>query len=157
MGNKSSKGNSSAPVVTHKSAVQQQKTEAGGKAVVKVLVGIANLTPLGKVITKAAITIADKTDHGSATKYLGKTNSTVDMLPGGNLAQAIASSATHGKSDSALAKFDPKRQVVSKAQSTAKTTLHTIAPVQPSKRPSLASPPVSAKRPLTARLIPNKH
>ena len=65
MGNKSSKGNSSQPVVTHKSAVQQVKTEAAGKAVVKVLVGIANLTPLGKVITKAAITIADKTDHGS--------------------------------------------------------------------------------------------
>ena len=109
------------------------------------------------MITNAAITIADKTDHGSATKYLGKSNSTVDMLPGGNLAQAIASSATHGKSDSALAKFDPKRQVVSKAQSTAKTTLHNIAPATPSKRPSLASPSVSAKRPLTSRLIPNKN
>ena len=155
MGAKGSKSNSQ--VVTHKSAVQQQKNETAGKAVVKVLVGIANLTPLGKVITKAAITIADKTDHGAATKYLGKTNSTVDMLPGGNLAQAIASTATHGKSDSALAKFDPKAQVVSKAKSTAKTTLHSIAPSTPSKRPSLMSPSVSAKRPLTARLIPNKY
>ena len=66
MGGKQSKSQSSAPVVTHKSAVQQQKTEAGGKAVVKVLVGIANL--------RAAFR------EGGAKKKKKKTQSTLRMV-----------------------------------------------------------------------------
>jgi hypothetical protein len=104
-----------------KQAQQQQKTEADGKKVVKVLIGIAQLTPIGKALTKAAVTIADKTDHGSATKYLGKSNSSIDMLPGGALAQAVASASTNGKSDKVLAKYDPKAAIVNKGQVKATT------------------------------------
>lgn len=165
MGNKNSKGSSSHAVVTTKSANQQQKSETAGKAVVKVLIGVVNLTPIGKIITKAAIVTADKVDHGSATKYLGKTNTTLDILPGGNLAQAIASSATKGKSDNTLAKFDPKATVVKTVKTEAKSTLQVIAPAKPTIRPSLsqsapakkAIPSFSTKTmPRTGRIISPK-
>ena len=164
MGAKSSKSGSAVAkpsmVVTSKSAVQQQKTEKAGQAIVKVLVGVANLTPLGKVITKAAITIADKTDHGAATAYLGKSNSTLDMVPGGNLAQAVASVATNGKSTSVLSKFDPKAVVVNQAKTEAKTTIAKVAStstvskvIRPSLAPALS--PAVAKT-ITKRLVPPK-
>ena len=164
MGGKQSKAK---PALTSKQAVSNQKTEQAGHSIVKMLVGIANLTPIGRALTTASIKIADKVDHGSASKYLGPSNKTLDMVPGGSLAQAIASTATHGKSDSVLSKFDPKSTLMSKVKTEAKkSTLHNIAPSQPSKRPSLASPSVSAKRPSLAspsakrpltHLIPNKH
>ena len=166
MGGKQSKAK---PALTSKQAVSNQKTEQAGHSIVKMLVGmLANLTPIGRALTTASIKIADKVDHGSASKYLGPSNKTLDMVPGGSLAQAIASTATHGKSDSVLSKFDPKSTLMSKVKTEAKkSTLHNIAPLQPSKKPSLSTfspsqsskrlPSVSAKRPLNAHLIPNKH
>ena len=93
----------------------------------QIIVGIAELTPIGRELAKAAILIADKTDHGTASAYLGmgNTNSTFDMVPGGFLAQTIANDATNGKSGQALTTLvpDPKKMAMEDLKTVAKAAV----------------------------------
>ena len=89
----------------------------------KIITGIVAVTPIGKALLMASVAIADKVDHGSATAYLGQTNSTLNMLPGGNLIQQVASVASDGKSNDVLNKIDPKKMAMNDAKTIGKTAI----------------------------------
>jgi hypothetical protein len=93
-----------------------------------IIVGVISIMPLGGKTLKSVIGIADGADHGKASQYLNdgyKTNGTLDMVPGGMLAQSIANFATHGKSGDELNRYvpDPKN-LIQKEVFKSVSTLH---------------------------------
>lgn len=78
---------------------------------------------MGRAALTVSTLIADKATGGKATAYLGAQNSTLLMVPGGNLAQQIASVATNGKSNDTLNKFvpDPKTMAMNDVKSVGTT------------------------------------
>ena len=94
----------------------------GYKTATNIAIGVASLTPVGKALAQGAIAIADKVDHGSATKYLGAQNSTLNGVPGGYLAQAIMKEVDPNAQNT-LNKYDPKKSVMTGAKTVAKTAV----------------------------------
>ena len=94
----------------------------GYKTATNIAIGVASLTPVGKALAQGAIAIADKVDHGSATKYLGAQNSTLNGAPGGYLAQAIMKEVDPNAQNT-LNKYDPKKSVMTGAKTVAKTAV----------------------------------
>ena len=79
-------------VNTVKVEVAKPEFKDGLQKAVKVAVGVASLTPVGKRLVMASVAIADKvTGNNSASSYVGtdKNNSTLSMVPGGLLFQQV--------------------------------------------------------------------
>ena len=94
----------------------------GYKIATNVAIGIVSLTPVGKLAVKGAIAISDKVTGGKATGYLGAQNSTIGMLPGGVLAQAIMGSVDPN-AQAKLNQYDPKKSVMNNVKTVAKTAV----------------------------------
>ena len=87
-------------VNTVKTEVQKPEFIHGVQSATKILTGVISMTPIGKGLVKAiTLGTAAGGKSGQASEWMGSTNSTLDMVPGGMLAQSIASVATNGKSD----------------------------------------------------------
>ena len=117
-----------------KQTFTSDKAMAGYKTATNIAIGVASLTPVGKAMAMGAIAISDKVTGGKATAYLGAQNSTLDMLPGGYLAQAVVGAAD----PSAAAKMnsivpDPKKMLITDA-----TTIGKAAVTHPSSVGSVA-------------------
>ena len=79
-------------VAVVKKEVQKPTFLQGVQAATQITAGVLSITPIGKVIVKATVLIADKATHSdAASSYLGtnNNNSTLSMLPGGMLAQQV--------------------------------------------------------------------
>ena len=94
----------------------------GYKIATNVAIGVVSLTPVGKLAVKGAIEISDKVTGGKATDYLGAQNSTIGMLPGGVLAQAIMGSVDPN-AQAKLNQYDPKKAIMNDVKTVAKTTV----------------------------------
>ena len=85
---------------TVKTEVQKPEFIHGVQSATKILTGVISMTPIGKGLVKAiSLSTGAAGKGGDAAQWMGSTNSTLDMVPGGMLAQSIASVATNGKSD----------------------------------------------------------
>jgi hypothetical protein len=87
------------------------------KIAIGIILGIVNLTPMGKLLSTGVMGIADAASHGKASNFVNNgnnVNGTLAMLPGGMLAQQVANDSTHGKSGNVLGKFvpDPKKMIM---------------------------------------------
>jgi hypothetical protein len=81
-----------------------------------IIAGIVSLTPVGKAVVAVSTAIADKATGGKATAYLTDghgANSTLSMLPGGNLIQGIVRTVNPNAADT-LNKMvpDPKKMLI---------------------------------------------
>ena len=92
----------------------------------KIATGIIAITPIGKLAVKAiTLSTGAAGKGGDAAQWMGGGNSTLSMVPGGMLAQSIASAATNGRSDQVLQSTlpDPKKMLIKDAISVGKTTI----------------------------------
>ena len=105
-----------------KHTITSDKAMAGYKSATRIAIGVASLTPLGKAAAMAAITISDKVTGGKATAYLGPSNSTLNMAPGGALFQAIVKEADPNLQNT-LNKYDPKKALVKDVTTIGKTAV----------------------------------
>ena len=77
---------------TVKTEVQKPEFIHGVQSATKILTGVISMTPIGKGLVKAiTLSTAAGGKSGDAAQWMGSTNSTLDMVPGGMLAQSIAS------------------------------------------------------------------
>ena len=81
-----------------------------------IIAGVVSLTPVGKAVVAISTAIADKATGGKATAYLTDghgANSTLSMLPGGNLIQGIVRTVDPKAADT-LNKMvpDPKKMLI---------------------------------------------
>ena len=70
-----------------------------------IILGIVNITPLGRVASSLIMGVADASSHGKASDFANnghQVNGTLAMLPGGVLAQQVANDASNGKSGNTL-------------------------------------------------------
>ena len=82
-----------------------------------IILGIVNLTPMGKLASTAIMGVADAASHGKASDFANnghQVNGTLAMLPGRMLAQQVANDASNGKSGDTLSKYvpDPKKMII---------------------------------------------
>ena len=105
-----------------KQTFTSDKAMAGYKTATNIAIGVASLTPVGKALAQGAIAISDKATGGKATAYLGPTNSTLNMVPGGALFQAITKEVDP-KLQNTLNQYDPKKALIKDATSIGKTAV----------------------------------
>ena len=82
-----------------------------------IILGLVNLTPMGKLASTAIMGAADAGSHGAASNFINnghQVNSTLSFLPGGMLAQQVANDASNGRSGDVLGKYvpDPKKMAI---------------------------------------------
>ena len=82
-----------------------------------IILGVVNLTPMGRLLSTGVMGVADAASHGKASEFANnghQVNGTLSMLPGGMLAQQVANDASNGKSGDTLSKYvpDPKKMVI---------------------------------------------
>lgn len=87
------------------------------KVATGIILGVVNITPMGRLVSTAVMGIADTASHGKASAFANnghQVNGTLSMLPGGMLAQQVANDATHGKSGNTISKYvpDPKKMAI---------------------------------------------
>ena len=151
-----------------KQTFTSDKAMAGYKTATNIAIGVASLTPIGKAAATAAILIADKATGGKATDYLGASNSTLNMVPGGALAQAILKTADPNAQNT-LNQYDPKKAVMKDAVAIGKTAVtnpsqivnttksvaaSNIQSVKNTPAVSTLTKPVAALTP-TPKIVPN--
>ena len=77
---------------------------------VGIIGGVIALSPIGKLVDTGIMTVADIASNGKASEFVNnghEVNRTMNLLPGGMLAQQLLNDATGGKSGSTLDKFVP--------------------------------------------------
>ena len=82
-----------------------------------IIAGLVALSPIGRLAELAVFTVADTASHGKASEFINNghtVNTTLNLLPGGMLAQQVANDLTNGLVGSTLQKFvpDPKKMVI---------------------------------------------
>ena len=110
-----------------------------------ITVGVLSLFPPAKMLIGASLAISDSKTGGAGSNYLNDghaTNSTLNWVPGGFLAQNIANQVTHGDSGNTLSSrlIDPVGIVKHSLFSTPASTSTLSVPVSlPLPKPSLIS------------------
>ena len=84
---------------------------------VGIIGGVIALSPIGKLVETGIMTVADIASNGKASQFVNnghEVNKSLNLLPGGMLAQQLLNDATGGKSGSTLDKFvpDPMKMVI---------------------------------------------
>ena len=82
-----------------------------------IIAGLVALSPIGRLVELGVVSIADAASHGEASKFINNghaVNTTLNLLPGGMLAQQVANDSSNGLVGSTLQKFvpDPKKMVI---------------------------------------------
>ena len=145
---------------TIKAEVKKTELITGLQSATKIGLGVVELglsvVPGGAAANKAinlSLAAGNGKSGGQVNAWtgIGDTNSTLNMVPGGLLAQNIASVATKGQSNSTLSKFvpDPKRMIMNGGKSVGTTllthpsqTVNTIKSVATSNVATLNAIPV---------------
>ena len=110
-----------------------------------ITVGVVSLFPPAKMLIGASLAISDSKTNGAASNYLNDghaTNSTLNWVPGGFLAQNVANLATHGDSGNTLSSrlVDPVSRVKHSLFSSVNSANTLSVPVPPPiPKPSLIS------------------
>ena len=84
---------------------------------VGIIGGVIALSPIGKLVETGIMTVADIASNGKASEFVNnghEVNRTMNLLPGGMLAQQLLNDASKGEAGSTLSKFipDPMKMVI---------------------------------------------
>ena len=79
-----------------------------------IIAGLVALSPIGRLAELGIVSIADVASHGKASEFINNghsVNTTLNLLPGGMLAQQVANDSSNGLVGNTLQKFvpDPKK------------------------------------------------